>query len=322
MIPEGMTFHRYVTLRISAAFRAAQNEPAVRSVIGRSRKPDSTPHDWFTGLDDETWFWMNTSGRRHHESIARLVPGLPAAALQDTYTGQHGDATLGEGFNAYKLFKRCYEKYAPPLAPSTRVLDFGCGWGRLIRFFLKDIDPQNLNGIDQSEDGIRACRETNRWCKFLLIEPNAPTQLEAGSFDLTYLYSVFSHQPEDMHWSWLKEFQRILRPGGVLIATARARDFIQFCQQLRDDPRLDSKPDRLKMSANAFLESKAALARYDAGEFSHSSYAYDGRWSFGGETCIPRAYVERRWKELFYICDYIDDPKACAQSVIVVRKPS
>src|SRR5438309_300916 len=43
---------------------------------------------------------------------------------------------------------------------------------------------------------------------------------------LIYLYPVFSHFPEEMHLALLREFHRLLRPGGLLIAPTRQRNFI------------------------------------------------------------------------------------------------
>jgi SAM-dependent methyltransferase len=300
--------------------RAAKNEPAVRTVIARGKKPGTSPKDWFSGISDETWLWMNTTGRRRRKAIAHLVPQMPEVALQERVTGQSGDETLGEGFNAYKLFKNCYETHIGPIESCRAVLDFGCGWGRTIRFFLKDLHPDKLLGIDQDEEVFRACLDTNKWCRFTLIAPNAPTPLAQESFDLIYLYSVFSHLPEEMHWAWLKEFHRLLAPGGMLIATTRARDFIQECKTCRDDPLIERKPDSVKFISRSFLDVDGALSAYDNGQFCYDSHGLEGQWSYWGETCIPKAYVEKYWNEMFNICEYIADPKICRQNVIVVRK--
>jgi SAM-dependent methyltransferase len=303
-----------------AVFRAAKNEPAVRAAIARSKKSGTSPKDWFSGISDETWIWMNTTGCRRRKAIANLVPQMPEVSMQENFTGHSGDSTLREGFDAYKIFKKCYETHVGPIGSCRAVLDFGCGWGRIIRFFLKDIEPEKLLGIDHSEEVIRASRDTNKWCKFTLIEPYAPTSLSKETFDLIYLYSVFSHLPEEMHWAWLKEFHRLLRPGGMLIATTRARDYIQFCESLRDDPQLNTKPDWLKRSAKTFVDVGATMSAYDDGQFCYESLGGEGRWSYWGEACIPRAYVEKHWKEIFDVCEYIDDRNVSPQNVIVVRK--
>ena len=318
--PRGIEFVRGSLRTAYAAIQAAENEPAVRLAIARSRQPSTSPKDWFSGLSDETWFWMNTTARRRRRAIADLVPQMPEVSMQATFTGQSGDSTLREGFVAYRIFKNCYERHVGPFRSCEAVLDFGCGWGRIIRFFLKDIEPESLFGIDHSEEVIHICHQTNKWCKFVMIEPSPPTAFPEQSFDLIYLYSVFSHLPEEMHWAWLKEFHRLLRPDGMLIATTFPRDFIQDCKTMRDDARFNAYPQWAKETAKAFMDTEAALSAYDQGRFCYSSRGADGRWSFWGEAYIPKSYVEERWREIFDICDYIDDRGLCPQNIIVVRK--
>jgi hypothetical protein len=89
---------------------------------------------------------------------------------------------------------------------------------------------------------------------------------------------------------------------------------------LREDPALDEMSKSAKYSAKAFLDADGSLSAYDGGEFCFSSHGEQGRWSFWGEACISKAYVERHWSKIFDICDFIDDRKVCLQSVIVARK--
>ena len=310
---------RNIASRALQVVDAVKNEPAVRRVRARGKKPGTNPNDWFSGIDDKTWFWMNTAGRRY-KSIASLVPGMPEVSVQQMYTGSAGDATLQEGFRAYQLFKTSYETRICPIRHCRNILDFGCGWGRIIRFFLKDVESGRLVGVDHSEEVIRICRETNKWTRFELIDPYPPTLLASESFGLIYLYSVFSHLPEEMHWALLREFHRLLEPGGMLIATTRARDFIYFCKMLREDPQINEKPNWLRGMARVFMDVDAAVSRYDHGEFCYESVGAEGRWSFWGEACISKSYVTERWPEIFDVCDYIDDHKACPQNVVVARK--
>src|SRR5215469_9438125 len=220
---------------------------------------------------------------------------MPDPFLQAMFTGNSGDATLREGFDAYRLFKNCYEARIGPIGSCRGVLDFGCGWGRIIRFFLKDVPLDKLIGIDHSEEAIRACKETNRWCQFILTEPYPPMPLESNSLELIYLNSVFSHLPEEMHWTLLKEFHRLLAPGGMLIATTRGREFIEYCDSVRKDPKLDERPEQHKNLENVFRNQNSILSAYDSRKFCYESYGAEGRWSFWGEACIPRGYVEKRW---------------------------
>jgi len=304
-------------MTLAGIARLLQNSPSAARAIYRSRS--GIPSEWFANLSDEAWFWMNTTGRRRFSQIATIVPGMPDAALQATYTGSSGDRTLLEAFNGYLLFKCHYERHAGPLS-KARVLDFGCGWGRIIRFFLRDVPPENLAGLDYNAVALEACRATNRWCRFTLINPYPPTDLPAAEWDLIYLYSVFSHLPEEMHLALLREFHRLLHPGGLLIATTRRREFIEECKSLRDDPHLQEKPDYISCGAEVFVDTDASLATYDTGAYSYDLYPQKhGRSSFWGEACISRAYVERHWTD-FDILEYIDDRQVCPQNVIVARK--
>jgi hypothetical protein len=88
----------------SVVLQVAKNELAVRRVVARSKKPDTGPKDWFSGIDDESWFWMNTVGRRKLKSVAAIVPGVPDESMQANFTGGVEDTTFREGFAAYQLF--------------------------------------------------------------------------------------------------------------------------------------------------------------------------------------------------------------------------
>lgn len=302
--------------RVASLLKKGQ---AALLAAGRSKKAGSSPNDWFSGVDDETWLWMNLQGRKRFKTVAAMVPGMPDATMQAAYTGSSEESTLREGFAAYQLFKRQYETHAGALS-RARVLDFGCGWGRIIRFFLREMPPERLVGVDFSAEGIEACRATNRWCTFYLSDPQPPTPLAAGSFDLIYLYSVFSHLPEGMHWALLKEFHRLLAPGGLLTATTWGRDYILDCKKLRQKPVEAEQPVWVRGPATMFQDTESALTTYDRGDFCYEHYEWDDRW-FWGEACISRAYAERRWTEMFQILDYIEDRKLCLQNVIVARKP-
>ena len=84
---------------------------------------------------------------------------------------------------------------------NATILDFGIGWGRVLRFFLKDVEVERLVGIDHYATAIEACHETYPpgGPRFLLTEPFPPAPFEDATFDLVFAYSVFSHLSEEAH---------------------------------------------------------------------------------------------------------------------------
>src|SRR2546421_5896257 len=154
--------------------------PSVHSLALESISPVRL----FGGVDDETWKWVNLEGPSLCPFLARYLPTLPDERFQVEFVGVSGPEAVTTGAEIHDLFKRLYEQHAGPLLPSHRVLDFGCGWGRVIRFFLKEIEPDNLYGIDFNEQAIAACQATNRWCRFLRTAETPPTDFESDSIEL------------------------------------------------------------------------------------------------------------------------------------------
>lgn len=279
--------------------------------------PDRSPHERFAQTSDEFWLWCFTEGYRGDERLRALLPGFPSEEIQYQFAGAAGDDTIRDAFGFYSLVKNINTQHTS--WPPASVLEFGCGWGRIIRFFLKDVEPQRIWGLDCMPEAIELCRGTNRLSHFELVNPFPPTTVPSESFDLIYSYSVFSHLSEDAHLAWLGEFKRILKPGGLAIITTRPREFILYCAATRaaQDTR-----DWLQGAALAFPDSDDALARFDRGEYVYHGLGAGGVLdaSFFGETCIPMAYVLDRWTKDFEFIGYLDDRRLCVQNVIIVRK--
>jgi len=102
----------------------------------------------------------------------------------------------------------------------TRVLDFGCGSGKVMRHFLPEAAAGcELWGCDIDERSID-------WINAELHPPlNAfvngevpPLDQPSASFDLVWSVSVFTHLTD--HWAgWLAELHRVLKPGGLAIVS-------------------------------------------------------------------------------------------------------
>ena len=104
-----------------------------------------------------------------------------------------------------------------------RVLDFGSGAGRTLRHFAREAETAELWGCDIDGPSIEwlqenLCPPFHAWQTISV----PPLGLEHESFDLIYAISVFTHLT-DNSTPWLLELHRMLRPGGLLIATFMGR---------------------------------------------------------------------------------------------------
>lgn len=99
-----------------------------------------------------------------------------------------------------------------------RWLDFGCGCGRIVGP-LRAAGVDDLWGVDVDRRAIRWLRRHRGGDRFSLSTATPPLVFPAASFDVVMAISIFTHLDEEGQLLWLGEMDRLLRPGGVLIAS-------------------------------------------------------------------------------------------------------
>ena len=288
------------------------------NLFGR-RTPRDQPFARFSGLSDDDWLALLVRSVTEPVIDGVRMPGFPDDVLQRNTVGSAGEHALREAFTFVSFVKKHARQLGRPVNSETLVLDFGCGWGRILRCFLKDCPAANLRGVDVDPMLIEACRSSFPYCAFDQVTPLPPTSFADGSFDLITAYSVFSHLAEHASLAWVKEFSRLLRPGGILAVTTQRRDFIEYCRSLRGQ---EHEFGWHRVLANSFVDTDAAYAAYDAGQYL---YAPTGGGpsrpsDFYGEALIPKAYVQERWTTFLKFVDFVDDRTTMPQALIVMQK--
>ena len=101
-----------------------------------------------------------------------------------------------------------------------RIADWGCGLGRVIRHLP---DRYQRHGFDYNHRAIGWVRANIDNVEFSENQLAPPLPVNAGVFDGVYALSVFTHLSKDKHFHWMSEIDRILAPGGILIAAFHMR---------------------------------------------------------------------------------------------------
>ena len=97
-----------------------------------------------------------------------------------------------------------------------RALDFGCGVGRLTRALAEHFE--SCDGVDLAAPMVDRARELNRNRKRMRFHHNDAPDLRLfgdGSFDFILALIVFQHMERRLMRGYMREFVRVLRPGGV-----------------------------------------------------------------------------------------------------------
>jgi SAM-dependent methyltransferase len=104
-------------------------------------------------------------------------------------------------------------------AEGRRILDVGCGTGTMLSYLA---DYGKAQGVDIDEEAIGYCRE--RGLTDVRLGSAETLPFEDGSFDLVTALDVVEHLDDDM--AALREFRRVLQPGGTLLVTVPAHPFL------------------------------------------------------------------------------------------------
>jgi ubiquinone/menaquinone biosynthesis C-methylase UbiE len=99
-----------------------------------------------------------------------------------------------------------------------RALDFGCGVGRLTQALANHFDE--VVGVDIAPSMIQLAKRYNRHgsrCQYYLNEVDDLTVFPGNGFDFIYTNIVLQHMVPSYSKSYIREFLRVLRPGGLLV---------------------------------------------------------------------------------------------------------
>lgn len=150
---------------------------------------------------------------------------LPPPALRQWVTGTDGPQWFAEsGRRGARALADLLERRRIALGELDSVLDFGCGCGRVLRH-LRTYEAVRLHGSDCNRAAIAWCDEALPFAEFGTNRLEPPTRYRAGSFDLVYALSVFTHLSEPLQAPWMAELHRILRPGTYLVITTHGASY-------------------------------------------------------------------------------------------------
>jgi 2-polyprenyl-3-methyl-5-hydroxy-6-metoxy-1,4-benzoquinol methylase len=180
-----------------------------------------------------------------------------------------------------------------------RVLDFGCGAGRVLRHFLGEAQTAEFHGCDIDTESIDWL--TAHLCPPLHVFRNGerpPLPRPDAYFDLIWSASVFTHITDA--WSaWLLELHRVLKDGGLLIATFLGPG----------------------------MSDSLASEEWEADRIGMNVLRYGQRWDQGGPLVfLSPWWIAEHWGRAFEILDLREagfgrpDDRNAMQGVVLLRR--
>jgi 2-polyprenyl-3-methyl-5-hydroxy-6-metoxy-1,4-benzoquinol methylase len=271
-------------------------------------------------LSDENWLDLLRSNANgdYAEIKGRPLPTMPDRTVQLNTVGQAGPGAMEE---AWAFAAECLARFRKSSRfsdPGKVLLDFGTGWGRIARCFLRDIPSENIIGVDVDHGLVKVCRGTFPGPRFLRCNAVPPLDFRNESIDFIVAYSVFSHLSEAACTAWVAEFARVLTPGGMVAVTTRGRWFFDHAASLT------GRDSYSRALSTMFPDFDKARTKYDRGEFVHSNVdgvtgggVLDG--GFYGETFIPEQFAREVLSSILNVTEFY-----CGDShpIIFFEKPA
>lgn len=109
---------------------------------------------------------------------------------------------------------------------NKRILDWGCGPGRIIRHLPNVIgNGCEFFGTDYNEKTIDWCSTNLNEIQFNKNPLKAQLPYADDFFDVIYGISIFTHLSKQLHLNWYNELYRVLRPGGIMFLTTQGDNY-------------------------------------------------------------------------------------------------
>ncbi len=195
-----------------------------------------------TGLSVPAWraweYLLGYSGRNALAGVASDgLPLPPTAQRVRVIADPDGDLFLASGASEHEQLVALASEHGLAADRLGRVLDFGCGCGRIARHWRQvpgveihaaDHDPRLIEWVDRSLPFVQCHRNA--------LSP--PLPYPAGHFDLVYAISVFTHLSDRLGLEWMTEMRRVIRCGGLLLFSvlpSEHRDRLRGAEQAAYD---------------------------------------------------------------------------------------
>ena len=160
-----------------------------------------------------------------YPNIKAFFPSMPPDDIQDQWTGNHGAALLGQSLGFTKTLISGFQELTGKDLKSSVVLDYGCGWGRLIRLLYKHVPYDHIYGVDPWDKSIELCKQYGIKANLAICDYVPESLPFEQQFDLIFAFSVFTHLSEKTAKTVLATLRKYIHDDGILVITIRPKKY-------------------------------------------------------------------------------------------------
>jgi SAM-dependent methyltransferase len=272
-----------------------------------STRSDIRVLPWMLGRC-KTLEWLNSLGVCKEIEFAKLAPPLPPLGLRQIVAAPEPEIFLWTGFvDAFQMLELHYRHGG---IKQPKILDFGCGCGRMTRFL------PGSSGSEINPDHVQWCLQSLPEVDTRQNQTLPPLPFADASFDLVYSLSILTHLPEHLANCWLQDLHRVAKPNALVILTTHG---ITALETIRDS---QAHQQMFKLTAE---DAQSILQRFQTELFIFHQYAEAALTNAKagaeyGNAFIHGQYISSCWdNERFHLVEHIPGGLRGWQDIVILR---
>ena len=245
-----------------------------------STQPASIPA-LFKDIPLDVFAELSLQEQTEYPNIRSFLPAMAGEEIQRKCTGSTGRRLLNKSVAFVNTVVNYHQRYSEKELVRCNLLDFGCGWGRLIRLFYKYIPQAQIYGVDAWQEsldislnlGVKAnLGKTKEICTSL---PFADV-----TFDIAISFSVFTHLTKRVGDAALSAIRKRIDSNGLLVITIRPVHYWRAVKHIKNLP-VEDLITRHNQDGFAFFPTQPAPP--------------NGREVTFGAASMTLHYIEQEW---------------------------
>lgn len=238
-----------------------------------------------------------------------IVPNLPDDKVQKMYNGRCNLELLPSCVSFVNGCSYLFNKYSLPSVDEIKILDYGCGWGRLLRLMRFFASPENIYGVDPLQSSIDICRSCGINSNLSICEEiPRPRSLNfpGNFFNYIYSWSVFTHLSYTAMDSIQKMLLHYIHPKGILMITIRPLIFWDYYRKI----------GRISSEEYDFLTLQHQSTGFAYRPLKHGWAAVNNEVHFG-DTTITLDFLKSQWINWSVLETFIMPEEPMQQCVVL-----
>lgn len=252
---------------------------------------------------------LRVVGLRGGAPAAKMLVGLhhwkerpfPPGEVMERSAGNRSRALyLAMGVKSCNDFLRAVEEHMD-LGAIGEFLEWGASAGRITRHFVDRLPHARVHGTDIDVEAVQWAAANVDGGIFVSCGFDPPLPYRDGQFDVVVNLSVFTHLRERYQHVWLAELRRVLRPGGLMLASTHGPHAARI--------RIPDPEMQRRFLATGFSDE---IPSHELGIVASGDYYR--------ATFQTREWTERTFGRYFQLLDYVEGGISNLQDLYVLKK--